>query len=356
MKITSKLLMLSLIVVVLGWTGCKNDESPDPTAVRYLDEMFDVDVDILFNKYAEADALVYTQPYSLSYQPLTYSQNLNFHLYQPENDTETNRPLVIFAFGGAYLLGTPLQPQIVNYARNLAKRGYVVACIEYRLGFDVFDENTAIRALYRGSQDMVSAIRYFKGNAAEFGIDPDMIFIGGNSAGAVSSLHAAYASEAERAAHPLMAPTYVWEETWPDLGGVIDGNKDNSLGYETNGDYSIAAVLNLWGALGDLSIIDSPSDKPIISFFGSDDTTVSPNSAAPFEDVVETIPDIGPLENIGFPVLHGANPIHAHLNSMGIYNEKYEYAGEGHEPWTDGDIAHDIQDKSAEFMYYIMNL
>ena len=44
------------------------------------------------------------------------------------------------------------------------------------------------RTVYRGIQDVRAAVRYFRANADELGIDPNRIYLIGNSAGAILSL------------------------------------------------------------------------------------------------------------------------------------------------------------------------
>ena len=71
---------------------------------------------------------------------ITY-ENLHFDLYQPKSDTTNNRPLVIVVHGGAFVSGSKddqTQP-IVGYCDSLAARGYVVASIDYRIGFILKD-------------------------------------------------------------------------------------------------------------------------------------------------------------------------------------------------------------------------
>lgn len=345
-----KIFSLLSIVIVLSWVSCSNDTSNNTGNTRYLDEIFSFEKTSNIN-YAESESLVWLQPYSVSSQNVTYTKNLDFDLYQPEGDTATDRPMIIMAFGGAYVVGTKSQAELVNFCESMAKRGYVVASIDYRLGFDVFNEETAVRAVYRGAQDVTSAILYFKGNAAQYGIDPDKIFIGGNSAGSISAIHAAYTDESERASNPLLAPSYA-VNGWDDLGGIIEGNKGSGYNYDASGNYDVAGIINLWGAIGDLALINDASHEPMISFYGDDDTIVNPDSGAPFEETLSALPGVSGL--VSFPVLHGAIPIHQELDNLGIYNEIHTFSGEGHEPWSNSANAIIINDDTAAFLHSLL--
>lgn len=297
---------------------------------RYIDEIF-LNLDEQTNiNFANAPALVYP-PYVS--ETTTYDRDLNFNLYQPANDTLTKRPLIIMAFGGAFLVGFKEQPQLVDFCRAMARRGYVVASIDYRLGHNL-TEGTAIRSVYRGVQDVKAAIRYFKANAATYNIDTNWVYTGGNSAGSISSIHASYVEESEILGLPLFEDVYGGGlfNNWPNLGCLeCSGNS-----YNTSGEAK--ALINFWGAIADLDFINSPNDQPMISFHGLNDDLVSPYSANPFNYPF-------------FPVLHGSVPMHDLLDQNGVVNELNVYPGEGHELWTNSSIAEEMQVKTAAFLY-----
>ena len=128
---------------------------------------------------------------------ITY-ENLHFDLYQPKNDTTNNRPLVIVVHGGAFVSGSKddLNQPIVGYCDSLATRGYVVASIDYRVGLILKDAKNQLiidsldfkRAIQWGVQDLQGAVRYFKNHGEMYKIDPERIFIVGNSSGAILTL------------------------------------------------------------------------------------------------------------------------------------------------------------------------
>lgn len=324
-------LLFSILLLFL--TATPNLQGQSCTNDRYIAPNFSVTrIDDL--NFATAEAVVYP-PYVS--ELTTYNQNLDLDIYIPDGDQLNKRPLVVMAFGGAFLVGWKRQPELVDFCEALAARGFVVASIDYRLGFNTLSEDTAVRAVYRGAQDVKAAVRYLKANAANFGIDPNLVFAGGNSAGGISALHAAFVSDAERASFPVLAPTYEGGifNNWSDLGCTdCSGNS-----YEEDG--TPIGVINLWGAIGDLGFI-AGKETPVVSFYGTSDIIVNPDAGAPFgTDAL-------------FPTLYGAIPIHNQLDAFGFQNEIYPYEGEGHEPWLNGTIATDIQEKSAAFLVEVM--
>ncbi|OWY20930.1 hypothetical protein C7N43_12895 [Sphingobacteriales bacterium UPWRP_1] len=301
---------------------------------RYLSQTFTVTRTENIS-YGNAPALIYP-PYVS--ENSTYNKQLVLDLYLPDADTLTKRPAIVMAFGGAFLLGWKQQPQLVDFCNALASRGYVVASIDYRLGFNPANTNTAIRAVYRAAQDLKAAIRFLKLNAATYGIDTNYVYAGGNSAGGVSALHAAYVSEAERAASPLMNVTYTGGlfNSWPNLGCVeCSGNNLGQPPYNISGTPDL--VINLWGAIADLNFIQSPTDAPVISFHGQNDNIVLPDVGAPFSY---------PL----FPALYGSIAIAGRCNDVGVMNELHLFDA-GHEVWIDPDAAVYIQEHTAQFLY-----
>jgi len=282
---------------------------------RYINDIFPnvtVTTDIYYGS-----SPVWTIPYN--------DEDHYFDFYEPTGDVLMNRPLIVFMHGGAFLGGWKAQPEIVDYAEAMAKKGFTVASISYRLGFNLLSTASAERAVYRAIQDGKSAIRFFKENHTTYGIDTTLIFMAGNSAGSISALHAGYLEESER-------PASTYGSGTPDLG-CLDCT-GNSFVHNSNP----AALVNMWGAIMDVNIIDTYENVPFISFHGDNDDIVSPDVDNPFNY---------PL----FPALHGANPLQVQANALSIMNEKHLFPGLGHEPWTNSGILDFIIDESAHFLY-----
>jgi acetyl esterase/lipase len=92
-------------------------------------------------------------------------------IYFPEKRADKPQPLLVWIHGGGWAAGSKAQ---VPYLNQLP-RGYIVASIEYRF---------SQKALFPAQiQDCQAAIRWLRGNAKKYNIDPDHIGVGGASAG-----------------------------------------------------------------------------------------------------------------------------------------------------------------------------
>lgn len=192
--------------------------------------------------------------------------DLLLDVYEPAGDSETARPLVIFAHGGFFISGSKDGADVVPLCEDLARMGYVSASINYRLGFPFTNlEARMTEAALRGVHDMKAAIRWFRKSVAEegnpYGIDPDHIYIGGVSAGGFIALHLAYLDEEAE------IPSYI-DLANPGLNGGLEGVSGNE-GYSSG----VNAIINIAGAIGEKSWITA-GDEPALLFHGSVDTTV----------------------------------------------------------------------------------
>ncbi len=119
--------------------------------------------------------------------------------YELKNE-ETNKPALIYVFGGGFVGGS--RDSQVDYFRFLAKNGLTVFAIDYRLGlknlkkaetldpakFAALLEHTISIAV----EDLLSATGYIIHNAKEWNIDPAKVIVCGSSAGAITALQAEY--------------------------------------------------------------------------------------------------------------------------------------------------------------------
>ncbi len=128
--------------------------------------------------------------------------NLMADVYEPVGDAATKRPVIVVEHGGSFIAGT--RGDMAATCDRLAKRGYVVATIDYRL-YPVFvlgypDSLKIMDAAFKGMADFKAAVRFFRKDAAtdnKYHVDPNNIFIAGYSAGAVAALHYAYMDNAD---------------------------------------------------------------------------------------------------------------------------------------------------------------
>ena len=83
--------------------------------------------------------------------------DLFMDIYQPQGDTATSRPLVIFAHGGSFSGGSRSSAELVHFATELAKKGYICASISYRLApsaFSLLAEETTFKVVFGAIQDL----------------------------------------------------------------------------------------------------------------------------------------------------------------------------------------------------------
>ncbi|WP_035565028.1 carboxylesterase family protein [Hymenobacter sp. IS2118] len=244
---------------------------------------------------------------------------LRMDIYQPQGDTLSKRPVIIFCFGGGFVNGSRTDADMVALARSFAQRGFVTASIDYRLGMNLTDPEKAKRAVYRALQDGRSAVRFFRNNARTYRVDPNQVFISGHSAGAFIACNNAYVDrEAERP-----AATYAVNGL-ADLGALdaIGDNRTNAQGQAVSGKAN--AVLSFAGAVVDPNHIEGPNDVPVALFHSINDPVVLYNTGKPFAFL-----DIVPGFNL--PVVYGSNPINTRANAVNAPHLFYSYSLRGHD-------------------------
>ena len=100
---------------------------------------------------------------------------LSLWIFEPAAGPKTNRPAIVFFFGGGWTSGSPTQFE--QQCRHLAARGMVAITADYRVASRHQVKPTACVA------DAKSALRWVRANAQRLGLDPNRIAAGGGSAG-----------------------------------------------------------------------------------------------------------------------------------------------------------------------------
>lgn len=261
----------------------------------------------------------------------TTQENLLLDIYFPKGDTDTDRPLIIFAHGGSFVAGD--KSDIANECREFAKMGFVVASIKYRILNDMNDPELATdlgmvlkKEVIRSVHDMRAAIRFFRKSVAEennpYGINPKIIIVGGASAGAILANHVTYLDEESEVPQELTA--------YLESQGGLEGFSGNE-GYS-----SVPQMMLSWcGAIMDTSWI-KPGDQPFLGLHNLGDAVV-PN--------LEGEPDFGYMTA---PVLlQGDSLIFKRTLNVGVNSRYIGYPGDGHcdfpEGWIDvvADFVHE---------------
>lgn len=266
-------------------------------------------------------------------------QQLYMDVYEPVGDTATDRPVVIFAFGGGFVQGSRTDWYVREVCEFFAKAGYVAVANDYRLGIDpleiLFLQH--MRIFFRPMQDMRATVQYLKADYAELGdnfrIDTARIIIGGASAGAITALMTAYCDRPEEMAE------------MGDLGAL------DELGgfYATSGLYpqyswNGLATVNVAGALINADWVEA-GDIPTIAAHGDADIVV------PY--------GYGPLGGGllgGVFDLQGSSIVHQHAEEVGVCS--YLFTMEGHDHPNTGmgmDYIRSVVMRIAQRAYALIN-
>lgn len=243
--------LISFLFCTIQFSFSQNNLACD--GERYIDDVF-------------SDFTISTVTYGSNTTAFGLNQDLEMDIYEPVGDVHEQRPVILFAFGGSFIFGD--KSTMAYYCEQFAKKGYVAATIDYRVGFVGFGEEAVTGAVMRAVSDMKGAVRYFRQDAATdnlYKINPDFILVGGYSAGAITATHVAYLDE-----NDTNIPSFTMDII-NDNGG-FEGNTGDAenLSYSSE----VFAVYNLSGGLREKEWIDENETEPLVSYHGIDDGTV----------------------------------------------------------------------------------
>ena len=260
-----------------------------------------------------------------------YTDNAHtMDIYTPDGDTEINRPVILYMHGGSFTAGDKSTSDCIDFCESFAKRGYVTASLNYRLAIDIISFLTSNEMQYetvlKAVSDAKAAVRYFRkdfANGDTYGIDPNTIFAGGYSAGAVTAIHHAYIdtiTDLPSSVTDNDGSSFNVQDIVNNVGGGygLEGDAGN-YGYSSE----LSGVISFAGGINDVSWIDS-NDEPLVSAQGTNDATVSYNC--------------GPGLNSSLVLtLCGSAEMHPQANLVGVINDKLIFTGEGHGWAASGD-------------------
>jgi poly(3-hydroxybutyrate) depolymerase len=239
----------------------------------------------------------------------TSPTTLYLDFYEPEGDTLSARPLVITVFGGAFVAGSRDYADMVEYCTRLAQHGYAAASIDYRLiSIWNLSSTALIRDAYMAAQDVSAAIRFFKYHCDEYRIDPEQVFLLGNSAGSIAVYCELFMDEDERPAETFVEP---------DLGSMHSSGFDEYAGFSP----AVAGAVPQWGGVMDLNVISEEEYVPLCMIHGTADTNVPYDSGYCYNGMLPGV----------MPYMYGSLPIAGRLDEIGITDyEFHPFEGEGH--------------------------
>lgn len=200
-------------------------------------------------------------------------QQLAIDVYKPANAEGKKFPAIFLFHGGSFVGGD--KANLSSTCSKLANNGYVVISANYRLGWGFVsratascsDTNNLKQAFYRAVQDAHSAMRFVAAHADEYNIDKDWIFIGGQSAGAITALTTAYLQQKD---------ADLFFKGITEKLGLLDKDADNP-----QANFKLRGVISMWGAFINPETITTGTALPTIFFQGEQDKAV-PFNSGPF--------------------------------------------------------------------------
>jgi len=225
-------------------------------------------------------------------------QNLELDVYQPVDDWQINRAVVLYVHGGGFYTGSRKDENNVGFCKRLAELGYVSVSMSYRLtrkdqpgefGCDC-PASEKLKTFSAAVDDIREASFFLIQNRDLFRIDPQKIILAGSSAGAEAVLNTGY--------QPPMCY---------DL---------------PSGPVSYAGLVSMAGAIPDTMILYNESAIPSMFFHGTCDNLV-PYNVAPHRYCGKT--------DKGYLMMYGSYFLSRKLRQMNKPYWLHTTCGAGHE-------------------------
>ena len=238
--------------------------------------------------------------------------SLQLDLYIPRKPKKEKMPLLVLAHDGAFQVGDKGDDFMSEISKELAKRGVIVASINYALGFQI-SRAKALEAIHKAALNMRGAIRYLLTSEFADLIDIESIYVGGASAGGITSLTAAFLEDGE-----------FLEFIRDDLAGQAFFECMDCGANFLDANFSIKGVISLWGGIVDISWIDNKVSTLLIH--GVDDEIVPYEYDYPFVQLGLQYKSSGKLV---FDKMYGSKEI---KKKLGSYAVLVPLIGYGHSP------------------------
>ncbi len=287
-----------VLFVALGFALTSNAQK------RYLDDVFE-EVTVTSN-------IVYGTGLNSNNE----QQTLALDIYEPTGDSETSRIPIIVAHGGSFLpdAGVKTDAYIVDYATAMAKKGYVVFAIAYRVGWQIAtnqeqNSRNILPAAWRGIQDYKTAVRFLRKTVDQDGnpyrIDDVRIIGAGFGAGGYLPTNMMAFDVSEEVE---ISPELIQKDFFGNPNGTpyIDTNIQNLDGVRyasgpwSNYSYEIPFIANYSGAVPTPKVFNRGGDFPYLISVHSENDEATPYDS----DVVFAAGIIPVIEVFGSFAIH----------------------------------------------------
>ena len=235
-----------------------------------------------------------------------YSDTLKLDVYSPKKDKITDRPLLLLVHGGGFAGGKRYNPLEKKFSSTMAKKGYVVASMSYRLvrkglGFGCNTPAKEKLETFRlATEDVLKATNYLIQKSDVLGFDPNEIILIGSSAGAEAVLNTVFMR---------------YHRAFKDL---------------PYGKTHFAGVISFSGAIVNVEYITRATALPTLLFHGAKDNLV-PFASAPHHFCEDNSP--------GFLPLDGSKSIAKKLSDLGMSVKLYQDPNGNHD-WANLSFAY----------------
>lgn len=181
----------------------------------------------------------------------TYTDSLQVDIYRPAQDPASCPVGVVWVHGGGFTQASRDGTAEQAWGAALARRGYLVASIDYRLGtgepfgLDQAQSDPQDQAVVNDAiADARSALGWIVDNADDLGVDPDRSAVGGTSAGAMIALGAGLTADAGTRPCTIVSIAGDLDPGWvgdaPPAVLLIHGDADQLVPYGSSADAQAA--------------------------------------------------------------------------------------------------------------------
>ncbi len=193
-------------------------------------------------------------------------RNLSLDLYRPAAPANGSAPVVVFFYGGSWRNGERGQYRFVG--ERLAESGVLAIVADYR---------TFPRAVFPGFvEDAAAAVAWARAHAAEYGGDPQRLYVAGHSAGA--QIAALVGLDARYLAPHGMKPR--------DLAGVI--GLSGPYDFEIAGYEDVFGPESQWPEAQPIRFVDG-DEPPFLLVHGTGDRVVEAKDSQELADKLRSV-------------------------------------------------------------------